>query len=402
MPEAQAKALAQRLRSECASELRRLLRWWESRMADPAGGFYGRMDHLGRLQPEAPRGAILNTRILWAFSAAARQLGEEALERMAGHAFRYVHAQFRDLQFEGLHWMLDAAGQPLESKKQIYAQAFGIYGFSEYYQLSGDPQALEAAVALFRLVERHSRDPREGGYLEAFDRQWRPLGDMRLSEKDANEAKTMNTHLHLLEAYACLFRAWPAPELAEALRALILLFLDRFLDPDTAHLRLFFDEHWQLKSHEISFGHDIEASWLLTEAAEALGEPELLRRTEAEALRMAEAVLREGIDADGALMNEAEPQGLSDTRKIWWVQAEALAGFINAWQLSGGVRWLEAAARAWDFIVTRLVSPEVGEWRWQVDRQGTPCGEEDFAGPWKGPYHNGRALLEALRRLDAS
>ena len=269
------------LKEELEAELEQIMLWWKNNMADKAmGGFYGRINGHGRLFPEANKGVILNTRILWAAAATARQTSEQTYANLAHQSYKYLLKNFKDDENGGLFWMLDAEGQLVSSKKQIYAQAFGIYALTEYYLLTQKTAALEEAQAIFNLIEKHSFQKEKNGYLEAFDAEWKLLEDMRLSEWDANEAKTMNTHLHILEAYTNLYRVDKRSLVKEALQNLIECFLDKFIDPKSAHLKLFFDEDWNSKSNEISYGHDIECSWLLCEAAEVLEDNALLKKVE--------------------------------------------------------------------------------------------------------------------------
>lgn len=388
------------IHQELYAEAERILQFWMQRMVDEEqGGFYGRIDGHGRLYKQADKGVILNTRILWAFAAAANHFGHAAYGAMAGRACTYLLDHFVDADHGGVFWMLDCQGQPRQAKKQIYAQAFAIYALAEYYRLSREPAALEHAVALFHLIEQHSYDSKKGGYLEAFDRNWGPLADLRLSEKDANEKKTMNTHLHVLEAYTNLYRVWPDPLLQQQLVGLIDLFLQRIIDARSGHLGLFFDEDWRLKSGEISYGHDIEAAWLLTEAVEVLDDSGRRAEVAKAAVRIAGVTLAEGLDTDGGLFNEAGPHGITDDRKDWWPQAEAMVGFFNAYQLSADLRFHEAAIKSWRFIQRYLLDRKQGEWHWGVTRTGQPRLGEDKAGPWKAPYHNTRACLEMIARI---
>lgn len=382
-------------------ELSNILDWWMAHTPDHEhGGFIGRMDGRGQIDAQAEKGVILNTRILWTFSAAARMTPHPEYRRMADRAYEYLLRYFWDREEGGFFWTLDHKGLPQQSKKQVYAQAFAIYALSEYYLLTAKKEALDKANETFALLERFSRDREKGGYLEAYSREWVLLADLRLSDKDANEAKTMNTHLHVLEAYTNLLRANAADkQVGQALSGLIELFLKKFIDPETARMHLFFDADWQLKSHEISFGHDIECSWLLVEAAEVLGDAALLAQSRAMAVRMADSVLRNGMDADGGILNEANPDGLTDTDKHWWPQAEAVVGFLNAAHLTGEVQFQEAAAAVWQFIQQHLKDTTLGEWYWRVNRAGTPITTEDKVSQWKCPYHNGRACMEAIRRL---
>jgi len=418
---------------ECRTELHDILHWWQQHMIDHQnGGFFGRMDGFGKLHPEAEKGAVLNARILWTFSAAARCTPECYSEDMttnpprnnipgysetADRAFHFLKNYFWDTEHGGVFWSLDHRGEPLHTKKQVYAQAFALYGLSEYYLLTGDPESLDLAFQIFDLLEKHARDPLRNGYYEAYSRDWQLLDDLRLSDKDANEAKTQNTHLHLLEAYANLLRAllvsrkvFPAahrpesfsgsvpPEKLSGLRAalenLIHLFLEKFIDPDTAHIHLFFDENWQLKSDIVSFGHDIEASWLLWDAAQTIGDEALISKVKPVCLHIAEATLREAVERDGSVINQRwNADGRLDRDRIWWVQAEAMVGFWNVWQMSGDERFGRAAEACWRFTQKNMRDVAGGEWLWRISPEGKNYAEEDKAGFWKCPYHNGRAML---------
>lgn len=388
----------QQLAVRARLELENILGWWISNMPDQQnGGFYGRIDGNGKLHPEADKGVILNTRILWTFSTAARQMESDEYRAVAERAYEYLVRYFLDEKEGGVYWMLDFRGNPVEQKKQVYAQAFAVYALAEFYLLTRSQEALEQAEEIFRCIEQHSRDQEKGGYLEAFGRDWSPLEDLRLSKKDANEAKTMNTHLHILEAYTTLLYARPDEAVRKALKSLILLFLEKFIDHKSGHLRLFFDEDWNLKSDKISFGHDIETAWLLSIAAEATGDEELISKTRETAVLIADRTLAEGFDpSNGGLWNEANSIGLTDRDKEWWPQVEAVVGFLNAWKISGEPRFVEVAARSWHFIERYLLDPEKGEWFWGLKADGSPDRHHDKAGPWKCPYHNGRGCMQII------
>ncbi len=384
---------------QLSQELKNILDWWINNTVDEQyGGFIGRMDGQGVVHPQADKGIILNTRILWTFSAAARHSPHPTYQQIADRAFRYLLDHFWDKKSGGFFWMLDYRGQPLETKKQVYAQAFAIYALSEYYLLTQEPEALDIAQQTLVLIEQHSFDQARNGYLDAFDRDWELLDDLRLSDKDANAAKTMNTHLHLLEAYTNLLHANRQASLSQSLENLLGLFTDKFIVA-RGHLQLFFDENWQPQLDIISFGHDIECSWLLLEAAEVLGDAAWQEKAKTVALLIAETTLAEGVDSDGALWNEANAHGLHDTDKHWWPQAEAVVGFLNAWEISGQEKFYDAAVGAWQFIQHYLLDAGLGEWRWRVDRAGVSNVSEDKVSQWKCPYHNGRACLEGMRRL---
>ena len=390
----------QQLRDEVREELTtNILPYWLNRAQDPVhGGFIGRIDGSDIPHVDAPKGSVLNGRILWTFSAAYRRLKDPAFKEMADRAQGYILNHFVDRHAGGVFWMLDASGHALETKKQVYAQAFVLYGLAEHFRATGTEASRDMAVQLFELLERHSFDPLDDGYFEAYDRNWSLLDDLRLSDRDANEKKTMNTHLHVLEAYSNLFRVWPDERLQRQLRNLVQIFLRRFLG-EQDHFHLFFDEQWQLRSSIRSYGHDIEGSWLLCEAAELVNDPDLLEEVRSRAVLMAESVIQEGLDPDGGLIYERREDGSMNTDRHWWPQAEAMVGFINAWQISHNPAFAEAAHRIWEFTKENLIDRKNGEWFWLVDRDGQPNREEDKAGPWKCPYHNGRACMELMDRL---
>ncbi|NIK80253.1 mannobiose 2-epimerase [Paenibacillus castaneae] len=373
--------------------------WMKHTVDEQNGGFYGFISRDLTVNPEAGKSLVLNTRILWTFASAYRILGNEQYLKIADRAYNYVKKHFIDNEFGGLYWMVDAAGSPLETKKQVYGQAFAIYAFSEYYRATGNEAALQQAIELFRTLERYSYDKEYKGYFEALTREWQETDDNSLSEKDLNEKKSMNTHLHVMEGYTNLYRVWKSDELHAKLKELIEITIKHIVNPDNAHFILFFDEQWNYRSEHISYGHDIEGSWLLFEAAEVLGDEALLEEVKAIAIRMAEATFNEGVDEDGGLLNEAGPDGLIDTHKDWWPQAEAVVGFYNAYQMTGEEKYRDAAVRSWSFIEDFIVDKEHGEWLWSVTRDGTPSDNIEKVSPWKCPYHNGRACFEMIERL---
>lgn len=318
---------------------------------------------------------------------------------MADRAYQYITKYFIDPVNGGVFWELDHTGKAKNTRNQVYAIAFTIYAMSEYFQASGNEKALMIARGLFYLIEKHSLDRLENGYIEALSREWEPLDDYRLSEKDANESKTMNTHLHILEAYASLFRIWKSAELEKALENIIVLFIERFIDPVSYNLNLFFNDHWELRSDEISYGHDIECSWLLYEAAEILGDEEIIKRTGSVSVEMARRSFR-GVDKDHGMFNDHSPsKNHIDTDKHWWHQAEAMVGFFNAYQISGEEEFARKSAGSWYFIKKYMIDRINGEWYWRVNREGVPYTSDEKAGFWKCPYHNSRACMEMMSRI---
>ena len=360
------------------------------------GGFYGYISNNLTLRPDAPKALIQNSRILWTFSHAYRILGNPNYLKLADRAFQYLQDYFWDDEHSGLYWLLDYQGQPQDTTKMGYGLAFGIYGFSEYFLAGGNQASLDKAIALYQLIEQHLLDNTHGGYFEAGQRDWSPHHGESVDHNLA--AKTMNTHLHILEAYTNLLRAWDAPELRTRLKKVIEITLNHIVDIDTGHFKLHFDATWRPLNSHISYGHDIEGSWLLVEAAEVLGNVELLPTVQRVALKMAEATLNEGLDLDGGLFYEGDPSGITDDNKDWWPQAEAMIGFLNAFQLSGENRYLKASLNCWEFTKNTIVDKQYGEWIWGVDRQGLLYSDEK-TGPWKAPYHNGRACLEIMQRI---
>ena len=392
-------SLLKQLKEEMRAELiHGILPYWMGRMVDvEQGGFYGQIDGADRIIGGAGKGGILNARILWTFSSAYRVQPDSAYLHMAERAYGYALKYFFDEEMGGTYWLVNADGSPADTKKQIYSQAFFIYALTEYHMASGNEEALAKAKELFHLIEQHSRDTQQGGYFEAYSRDWQLLDDLRLSEKDENEKKTMNTHLHILEAYTNLYRVWKDPRLKEALEALILIFADHIIDTRTGHMNLFFDEQWTRKGTIDSYGHDIEASWLLYEAAQVLGDPALLLRVESLSIQLVQTTVREGLQSDGSIWYETDTRrGHTDTDRHWWPQAEAAVGFMYAWKLSGDAAYLDKSAATWQYISAHLIDRAHGEWYWSI-RDGKPNLAEDKAGFWKCPYHNSRMCIEIIR-----
>ena len=418
-----------------------ILRFWLDRMQDNEnGGFYGRIDANEQLHREAEKGAILNARILWSFSAAYRVLSHlehpdhlENLEHLdylsaATRAKDYFIEHFIDHEYGGVYWSVDYKGNPLDTKKQFYAIGFAIYGLSEYARATGDREALDYALQLFECIEDHAFDHEYNGYIEALSRDWQPLADMRLSDLDANYPKSQNTHLHIIEPYANLYRTLKefqansscdyvpvigsvlpidiavAPEdmlrVEGALRNIIGIFTDRILNPETHHLDLFFDMDWTRGAGRLeSYGHDIECSWLMHEAALVLGDRQVLARVEPVVREVAKAS-EKGLRPDGSMIHEANlDTGHVDDDLHWWVQAENVVGWFNLYQHFGDEEALARALKCWDYIKAQIIDYEHGEWHWSRHADGTLNTVDDKAGFWKCPYHNSRMCLEIIERF---
>jgi len=413
------------LRNEAEKCLREnILPFWLNNMLDAEReGWYGQMTGEGRLVKEAPRGAILYARLLWTFSAAYRVLsggGQSApLEYLEAARMTkdYILAHFVDESYGGTYWSVTCDGLPLDTKKQFYAQGFMAYGFSEYARATGDTEALQVALQQSEMIERHAWDGEHGGYIEACTREWLPIGDMRLSEKDANWPKSQNTHLHIMEAYTNMLRASALiphssliihhsslinhhPSLLRIIHRLIDLFTDRILNPATHHLDLFFNMDWSRMSTTESYGHDIECSWLLHEAALVLADARILNKVEPIVREVAKAS-EKGLQPDGSMIYEGEPDcSHFDQERHWWVQAEAVVGFLNLYQHFGDEAALDKAVRCWEYIKTHLIDHEHGEWYWSIRADDTVNLDDDHAGFWKCPYHNGRMCLEIIERIN--
>lgn len=377
-----------------------ILRFWLDKMVDQEhGGFYGRIDGHEHLHADAEKGAILNARILWAFSAAYRVLGDKTYLEAASRAKHYIIDHFIDPEYGGVYWSLDCNGKPLDTKKQFYAIGFAIYGMSEYARATGDAEALKVAIDLYRCIEEHALDHEYNGYIEAMTRDWQPIADMRLSELDANYPKSQNTHLHIIEPYTNLYRVWKSDELKASLHNLIDIFTDRILNPETHHLNLFFDMDWKRGAGALeSYGHDIECSWLIHEAALVLGDAEVLKKVEP-IVEMVAKASEKGLNADGSMVHEANlDTGYVDSDLHWWVQAEAVVGFFNIYQYFGDESALQKAQHCWTYIKENLIDNENGEWHWSRRKDGTLNLDDDKAGFWKCPYHNSRMCLEIIER----
>ena len=407
---------------------RNILPFWSTRMTDHEnGGFYGRIDGHGQLYPEAEKGAILNARILWTFSAAYRVLRKPEYLETATRAKDYILQYFIDPENGGVYWSVDYKGQPLDTKKQFYAIGFTLYGLSEYARATGDREALDYALALYECIEEHALDPLYNGYIEAMTCDWQPIADMRLSDADANFPKSQNTHLHIIEPYTNLFRClkemlarqscdyvpaigavlpvditFPMETLARvegSLRNLIHIFTNHILNPETRHLDLFFEMDWTRGAgHLESYGHDIECSWLMHEAALVLGDRAVLAKVEP-IVRMVAQASGKGLRPDGSMIHEANlSTGHVDDDLHWWVQAENVVGWYNIYQHFGDEEALGRAQKCWDYIKQNLIDWEGGEWYWSRHPDGTLNLDDDKAGFWKCPYHNGRMCLEIIER----
>jgi mannobiose 2-epimerase len=376
-----------------------ILRFWIERMTDNEfGGYYGRIDGHGNLVEKAEKGIILNARILWAFSAAYRVLKDDKYLKAAERAKNYILNHFIDKEFGGVFWSVDYKGNPLDTKKQTYGIGFTIYGMSEFARATGDKEALDCAISLFHDVENHAFDEVNNGYTEALTREWKPISDMRLSDKDENMSKTMNTHLHVIEPYTNLLRVWKDEQLEHQVRNLLDIFTEKILNKQTFHLDLFFNDRWEGKRNIQSFGHDIEACWLLHETALVLNDEQILRKIETIIPKIAEAS-DEGLQPDGSSIYELwTDTGKVDAQRQWWVMCECIIGHVDLYQYFGDKKALQTALNTWSFVKKHLIDYKNGEWHWGTDAEGNIDYDDDKAGFWKCPYHNSRMCLEIMER----
>lgn len=373
--------------------------WYRYSMDRQNSGFYGQVKFDNSPIPVANKGAILNARILWSFSAAHKQFKTKKSAELAHRAYQYLINHFLDREYSGIYWMVDQFGEVYDDRKHVYVQAFAIYGLVEYYSIFGVEEALDISIQLFNAIERNCKDDEFGGYFEAYSRDWKPIDDVRLSEKDKNEPKSMNTHLHVLEGYTSLYKYNKNIKVANAIDDLLSIFEAQILNKQKDSLICFFTSNWEQKSDRISYGHDIEASWLCTEAAKVLDNAGWITVFNNIALKIADKVIG-GTDENGGIINEFTPTTVIDSDKDWWPQAEALVGHLNAFQISENRHYLLAALKSWRFIKEYIIDHNYGEWYEKVDRKGNPYNQLDKIRSWKAPYHNSRAMIEVSRRVN--
>ena len=375
-----------------------LIPFWNKLRDDVNGGFYGYVAPDLTVDHNADKGVILNSRILWFYSASYRLLREPQLLDMAAHAYRFLAEKCCDSQYGGVYWSMTFDGSPADDTKHTYNQAFAIYALTAYYDASGDRNALRLAYKLYELIEGTCRD--EGGYLEAFLRDFRPDSNEKLSENGVMAERTMNTLLHVLEAYTELYRVDRCVAVGEAIKRILTQFMDDIYDPDKGILNVFFDREFNSIIDLESYGHDIEASWLIDRGCDVLGDEELTARVRPMTDALARTAFRNAYDAQlHAVYNEREGSAV-DRQKVWWVQAESVVGFYNAWQKNAANADLrQASADIWQFIRNSIIDRRCGEWIENLLPDGTADNHRGIVHLWKCPYHNGRMCIEMATRL---
>jgi mannobiose 2-epimerase len=395
------KQRIEQLRNEVSANLTdNLLSWWSAKTVDYVnGGFYGRVNSKDSVIADADKGGIMDARILWTYSAAYRVTKDTSYLRLATRAKDYILSHFIDKEYGGAYFSLTAKGEPKNTLKQTYTNSFFIYGLAEYSRATGDQESLEAAKAIFECFEKYVLDKESNGYFEVFSRDWKRVRERMIGESSDKDEKTMNTSLHLMEAYANLYRVWPDPRMAARLRNMVELFLDKIIDKKTYHLINFMDRNWNRTSDVDSYGHDIECSWLLHEAASLLGDPQLLKRVEETSIKMAETV-EEAIQPDGSIIYEKDlATGHVQTSRSWWAHVECIVGYFNAYEISGNEKFLDYSINCWNYTRDHFVDKVNGGWFPNVNADGE-VGRGDKAGHWICPYHNGRMCMEIMERAE--
>jgi len=373
--------------------------FWSGKAVDEKGGFVGRMNNEGVVDKTAPRGLVLDTRILWAFSAFYVFDNKPEHLVWAKRAYDYLMEHFWDKEFGGMYWTVDWQGKALDNRKQIYGESFAMYALSEYYRATKNQDALDKAKIIFDRMEQHVWDKLYGGYFERYERDWSKSKEQQLTSGDQAAAKSMNTSLHAIEAIANLYDVTKDPLVGKRLEEMLNIYADYIAHPYGTYSQLFFDERWNPKSETVSFGHDIEASWLMHRDAEILNNPKVLAKIRRMAIKLAKFDYDFGLDNKRSMYYEADNKGVSNSEKHWWVQAEAAVGFLNAYQLTGREDYFDAAYNIWGFIEEAIVDKKNGEWFWKVDAKGNVDRASMKVSEWKCPYHNGRACVELIQRL---
>lgn len=394
--------MIQIIKSEMDKEFKtHMIPFWKNMIDEKKGGYYGLLDQGLNLDVNAEKGCILNSRILWFFSNAYVTLKDESMLKYARHSYEFLKNAFLDKEDGGVYWSVTSDGQPLDETKHTYCQAFAIYGLSSYYKACKDEMALNLAYQLFGIVEHRCRDA--GGYLESFDRKFNPASNEKLSENGVMAERTMNTLLHVMEAYTELYLVLPDEKrsnvVKEKLIEILNIFRDKVYDPAKRRLEVFFDKEYNSLIDLYSFGHDIESAWLIDRTVDVLG----YKDTD---LDMADitSVLTENVYQcayNGSSMPAEAEDGRVLEDRIWWVECESVVGFVNGYNKDNSkTEYLSAAYNIWQFIKENIVDKRAGsEWFWGVDINGKPMENQDIADPWKCPYHNGRMYFEILNRL---
>ena len=373
-----------------------IIPFWKGLRDDEFGGYYSYLDYDLKLDKKAVKGCILNSRITWFFSNAYTLLKDVSLLEEAKHGFAFLKEHCMDKDNGGIYWSMKYNGEPEDTTKHTYNQAFSIYALSSYYEASGDEEALEMAKELFHIIETRCTD--EIGYKEAFDKEFHEIENDKLSENGVIAEKTMNTLLHVFEAYTELYRVAKLPEVKERLEWIMDTFADKVYNPALHRQEVFFDRNMNSILDLHSYGHDIETAWLIDRGVEVLGEKKYEDKMSPITRDLTAQIYKVAFDGR-SLANECE-RGVVNKHRIWWVQAETVVGFLNGWQKNPGKpEYLDAAKAEWNFIKEYVIDKRKGsEWYWEVDPDGKPYEGRPIVEPWKCPYHNGRMCFEVIKR----
>nr|MCR4853034.1 AGE family epimerase/isomerase [Prevotella sp.] len=386
------------LKNEIEKDLtENILPFWLNHSVDPIGGFYGEISHEGKSNHEKPKGAVLGARMLWTFSTAYRLYGHSEYKDLADRVQQYFLQHFIDQRYGGVYWTVTPDGAASEDIKRTYAQAFAIYGLAEHFRATGDSRSLDAAIGIFQVLEEKVHDPQKGGYREVLARDFSPTNSKGVDGR-IGATKTMNTHIHVLEAFTTLYKVWPDETLRNRLQELIGILESKLYSPKTGHLLLFCDNDWNSMEEVDSYGHDIETSWLLCEAAETLGDDVIIQRIRKQAVKMVDVAIKEGLNPNGSMILEKNGNQI-DRRLQWWPQSEAVVGCINAWQITGNRKYFDQAVETWRFVRDNFVDKQYGEWYRFLTPDGKPVTKEPKGSLWNCPYHNSRMGFEMLSRL---
>lgn len=387
-----------KMREEIQNHLvKDIIPFWKNLRDDENGGYYGWVGYDLKVDKKAVKGCILNSRILWFFSNAYTALKDESLLKEADHAFAFLKERCADRENGGIFWSIRYDGTPEDTTKHTYNQAFAIYALSSYYEASGKQEALDMAKELFHIIETKCTD--EIGYKEAFDKAFHEIENDKLSENGVIAAKTMNTLLHVFEAYTELYRVAKLPEVGERLHWIMETFAHKVYNPELHRQEVFFDENMKSIIDLHSYGHDIETAWLIDRGVEVLGDPAMEALLSPITKDLTAQIYKVAFDGH-SLANECE-RGVVNTHRIWWVQAETVIGFLNGYQKDPSRKeYLRAAESEWQFIKDHVIDKRAGsEWYWEVDEDGNPYPNRPIVEPWKCPYHNGRMCMEVMKRL---
>lgn len=372
-----------------------IIPFWKKLRDDEQGGYYGLVNFDLSIDKKAVKGCILNSRILWFFSNAYKVLKDESLLDEAKHAYDFMINYCIDKENGGIYWSLNYDKTVCEDIKHTYNQAFAIYALSSYYDISKDKNALDLAYSLYNIIEEKCTDSK--GYLEAFDRQFNPVSNEKLSENGVMAEKTMNTLLHVFEAYTELLRVTGDKNVAQKIKNMMNTIENKIYNPKKQRQEVFFDKDWNSLIDLHSYGHDIETAWLIDRGCEILKDDDFTKRMSAITSKLTEKIYNRAYE-NHSVLNECE-NGVDNKLRIWWVQAESIVGFLNGYQRDGKKEYLQAAVDIWEYIKEFIIDKRQGsEWYWEVDENGMPTSKKPIVEPWKCPYHNGRMCIEVIRR----